>query len=245
MATYNQDDIIRYVENELSPEERQKMDADLRQDAGLAAGISLYRELRATLAQRLPGDAGRDALLQTLGAMDKRYFKDEKRRKIIPMRRWVAGIAAAASVIIATVLLWPSGNGDYLQRLGHTQMIGTGERGSDADSLLQQAAGYFNKEDFAGALPLLNRAYAADSSSQLALFYRGVAQWHTGAIDAARKDLQQVYTAGSVLQYEAALYMALTFAGQHNQAAAKEWLQKIPDDAPVADKARELRKKLE
>jgi tetratricopeptide (TPR) repeat protein len=154
-------------------------------------------------------------------------------------------MAAAASVILAVVLLWPSTKGDYLERLGRTEMISTTERGGNADSLFQQAAVYFNQQQFDKALPLLDKAVKEDSSSQLALFYRGVAAWHTGAMEAARKDLEQVYKGGSLLQYEAAFYLALGYAGQKDKASAKEWLARIPEGTSVAEKARELARKLE
>ncbi|MES1249196.1 MAG: hypothetical protein ABUL46_00855, partial [Chitinophaga rupis] len=69
--------------------------------------------------------------------------------------------------------------------------------------------------------------------------------WHTGAVAAAQKDLEQVYKGGSLLQYEAAFYMALSYAGEKNTTAAKEWLHKIPDGTPVSEKAKELMEKME
>src|SRR5258708_16772454 len=108
-------------------------------------------------------------------------------------------------------------------------MVSTTERGGNADSLLQQAAVFFNRQEFAKALPLLDRAVKADSSSQLALFYRGVAGWHTGAIEEARKDLGQVYNGESLLRYEAAFYIALSYAIQKNNAAAKKYLNKFTE----------------
>ncbi len=163
--------------------------------------------------------------------------------KRISMTRWVGGMAAAASVILAVVLLWPSR--DYLERLGRTEMISTTERGGNADSLLQQAAVYFNQQQFDKALPLLDRAVKEDSSSQLALFYRGVAKWHIGAVENSRRDLERVYGGGSLLQYEAAFYIALGYAGEKNTAAAKEWLGKIPVGTAVSERAKELGKKLQ
>lgn len=256
MATYDKEMIIRYVEEELSAEERRQFEADLQQDPSLAGEVALYKEVRSVLQERLKSDEGRDALRATLQGMNKKHFGTDagamadiaggrREAKRISMSRWLTGMAAAASVILAVVLLWPSGKGNYLDSLGRTEMISTTERGGNADSLLQQAAVYFNQQQFDKALPLLDKAVKEDSSSQLALFYRGVAAWHTGAVDAARKDLKQVYKGGSLLQYEAAFYMALSYAGQKNKPAAKEWLSKIPEGTPVSEKARELDKKLE
>jgi tetratricopeptide (TPR) repeat protein len=246
MATYDKEMIIRYVEGELSAEERQQFEADLRKDPSLSDEIALYKEVRSVLQDRLKPDEGSDALRTTLQGMNKKYFgvAPATGAKRISMTRWLAGMAAAASVILAVVLLWPSGKGNYLDSLGRTEMISTTERGGNADSLLQQAAVFFNQQQFDKALPLLDKAVKEDSSSQLALFYRGVAAWHTGAADAARKDLEQVYKGGSLLQYEAAFYMALGYAGQENKPAAKEWLSKIPEGTPVSEKAKELAGKL-
>jgi tetratricopeptide (TPR) repeat protein len=244
MTPYDKEFIIRYVDDELSAEERRQFEADLQMDPSLAAEVALYKEVKATLQQRLPQDAGSEALRNTLRELNKDYFGVPARARQVPMIRWLAGMAAAASVIIATILLWPSGKEDYLDRLGRTEMISTTERGGNADSLLQQASVFFNQQEFSKALPLLDKAVKEDSTSQLALFYRGVSEWHTGDVDAARKDLGRVYDGGSLLQYEAAFYIALSYAGQKNNPAAKEWLKKIPEGSPVTEKAKELSSRL-
>ena len=56
MATYDKETIIRYVDDELPPEERQEFEAALQTDASLAAETTLYRELRDTLSDRLPAE---------------------------------------------------------------------------------------------------------------------------------------------------------------------------------------------
>ncbi|GGB12901.1 tetratricopeptide repeat protein [Puia dinghuensis] len=240
MPTYDKEYIIRYVDDEMDDGERQQFEADLQNDPALGAEVALYRELKATLRQRLAPDAGTTALQDTLSAFNKEYFKKDTGAKRILLTRWVAGMAAAASVIIATVLLWPSDNKDLYQRLANTQMVGVTERGGNTDTLMQEAAVYFNRQEFAKALPLLDQAVKADTTNQLALFYRGVAGWHTGAVTAARNDLEKVYVGHSLLRYEAAFYLALSYAAEKNTAAALEWLHKIPAGTPVSDRAKEL-----
>ncbi|MDO6432395.1 tetratricopeptide repeat protein [Flavitalea sp. BT771] len=269
MAIYTNEDIIRYVEGELSSEEKQKMEDDLRADVSLAAGVELYRQLKETLEQRLPADEGATAMQQTLRDMRGKYFggaagggasgggadvtspsgeEPGAGGKVVKMkvradvfRKYVVGLAAAAAILFAVVMLWPS---DYLNTYGKTQMVGSAERGEGNDSLMEQASAYFNAGDFEKALPLLDQAFRKDSTNQTALFYRGVALLHTGGVDAARSDLLKVYAGGSLFQYEAAFYLALSYAQQKNNAVAKEWLDKIPAGAPGADKAAGLRRKL-
>ena len=243
MAAYDKELIIRYADNELSEEERRQFEANLLTDASLAAELSLYLEVRRTLEQRLPPDAGADALRSTLSDFNKEYFASPVRR--LSRVRWIAYSAAAACiVVIAGIYLVSSGSGDFVDRLGRTEMVSTESRGANADSLFQQAAVFFNQQQFDKALPLLDKAVAADSSSQLALFYRGIAEWHTGSVALARKDLINVYNGESLLRYEAAFYISLTYAGEKNRAAAMEWLDKIPAGTPVSSRANELRDKL-
>jgi len=244
MATYDAAFIVRYAEDELTEEEKQQFEAHLRTDPALAARLSLYHELKETLRQRLTPDATGEALRSTLSGLNANYFAAPGTpAKRIRMVRWVSGIAAAACILAVTLLLTLPSHNNFDQ-LGHTEMLPTTERGSNADSLLQQAAAFFNRQEFARALPLLDKAVKTDSSSQLALFYRGIAAWHTGATAAARTDLQQVYNGESLLRYEAAFYMALTYASEKNNSAAAGWLKKIPAGTPVSDKAKQLENKL-
>jgi len=266
MSTYTNEDIIRYVEDEMSLEEKQKMEEDLRSDATLAESVTLYRQLKGTLEERLPADEGAVSLRRTLGDMRGRYFSgggsgttgggtdtgypsggnDKGNAKVVKMKarfpRYIAGVAAAAAILIAVVMLWPS---DYLNSYGKTQMAGVTERGEGNDTLMEKASEYFNADAFDKALPLLDQAYRTDTTNQTALFYRGVARLHTGTVDAARGDLQRVFEGGSLFRYEAAFYMALSYAQKGDKTSALSWLDKIPAGAPGADKAAELRKKLE
>jgi tetratricopeptide (TPR) repeat protein len=244
MATYTNEDIVRYVDDELSSEEKQKMEEELRTDASLAAGVELYRQLKTTLAQRLPADEGAAALRQTITGMREKYFTagQQAPARVVSFRKYVVGLAAAAAILFAVVMFWPS---DYLNTYGKTRMVGTTERGEGYDSLMEQASVYFNDNKFDRALPLLDQAFHMDSSNQTALFYRGVSLLHTHGTDQGRQDLQKVYAGGSLFQYEAAFYIALSYAQQGDKAAAKAWLDKIPARAPGADKADGLRRKLE
>ena len=241
MATYDNAYIIRYIEGDLSPEERAAFEAALQTDASLAANLALYREVEMVLRQRLPADEHATALRRRMEELNKAHFAPGPKR--IPMIRYITGFAAAAAIIVFAVVLWPQR--DYMERFGGTQMVSSSERGDGADSLLQQASVFFNKGEFEQALPLLEKSVAADSSNTMALFYRGVTQLHMHAVDAGRQDLQRVYNSESIFRYEAAFYTALSYAQQKNAAAAKEWLDKIPSGTPVSEKAGELRKKLE
>ena len=240
MPTYDKEFIIRYVDGELDAAERRDFEAQLEQDPSLAGEVVLYRELKATLSERLGPDETGIALRERLSALNKQYFETNTGLRRIPMVRWATGMAAAVLLVVATVLLWPSDNKTLYQRLGDTQMVGLTERGDQTDTLMQEAAGYFNRKEFAKSLPLLDRAVQADSTNQLALLYRGIAGLHTGSIGASRGDLVKVYNTGSLVRYDAAFYLALSYAQEKDYDTARDWLKKIPADAPVSARAKEL-----
>ncbi|WP_160713277.1 anti-sigma factor family protein [Chitinophaga solisilvae] len=241
MAAYNNDDIIRYTEGEMLPEERSRFAAAMAADPSLAAAVEEYKLLKITLEQRLPPDAAADALRRQLTQQRAIHFK--KNNRLSAVRKYLTGIAAAAVVLLAIVLTRQHRGKDLLALYGQVEMQVSAERGSNQDSLLQAAALYFNEHDYTKTLPLLHQYIAADSSNQAAWFYRGVASLRNG--DAAGlPDLEKVSNGGSVFRYDAAFQIALWYAIQQQPAKAKEWLQKIPADAAIAGKASALRKEL-
>jgi hypothetical protein len=244
MAADSNDMVIRYAEDELDAEQRRLFETRLKTDPALQAELNLYLELRTTLQQRLAPDETGQVLQQRLSTLNKEYFHPQAAVKKLPVIRWAAGIAAAAVLIMAGIfLLRPSDNHSLLDRLGRTEMVTT-ERGDNTDTLLQAASALFNRGDFTHALPLLDSTIKKDSASLLPRFYRGVAAWHTGATAIARADWLQVYNSPSLLRYEAAFYLALSFSAQKNTVAARQWLDSIPEGTPVSYKANELRTSL-
>ena len=240
MPTYDKEYIVRYVDDELDADQRQQFEARLQVGPALAAEVALLRELKAALTERLAPDEGAAALHTRLSALNAEYFKKEAPVRRIPITRWATGIAAAAVLVVATLLLWPSDNKDVYRRLEDTRMVGITERGGATDTIMQAAAGYFNRKEFAKALPLLDQAVKADSANELALFYRGVAEWHTGAVAPARNDWEKLAKGESLLRYDAAFYLALSYAEEKNIPAARQWLQQIPAGTPVSARAKEL-----
>src|SRR5882762_6200458 len=142
MATYTTEFIARYLDNELSPQERQQFEADLQKDASLAAEVAMYKEAIASLQQRLPQDDTKAALRNNLQQLNKQHFTSTAKpaAKVVLFRKYFTGMAAAAAVILAVVLLWPAGKGGYMDEFGGATMNSSVERGGEADTLSQQAA---------------------------------------------------------------------------------------------------------
>jgi hypothetical protein len=243
MAAYNNEDIIRYESGDMLPEERLQFDAALQDDPALLAALAQYREVTATLAARLPPDQQREALKATLQQQREGHFSHKG--KVVPIKKYLAAIGAAAAILAGVFLFrFYSHDTNYMQTYGNIEMQVAAERGNNADSLLQSAALYFNEKAYTKVIPLLDTYLKTDSSSQMALYYRGVAATHTGEVQTGLADLKKVYEGESVFKYDAAFYIALYYAQQQNKKEALQWLKIIPADAAAAAKAAALEKEL-
>lgn len=244
MAAYNNDDVIRFVEDDMLPEEKRRFAAAMAEDAELFAAVGEYRLLKETLEKRLPPDPAAVKLREQLQQQRSTYFGGQKPKKIFSIKTYLWGISAAAAIIIAVVLLRHTGETDYVATYGNIEMQVSAERGSNQDSLLQSAALYFNEHAYTKVVPLLDKYLASDTASQTARFYRGIALLRTNDNAKGLADLQQVYEGESVFKYDAAFYTALYHVQQHQHKMALEWLEKIPADAAIAAKAAALKKDL-
>lgn len=243
MAAYNNEDIIRYEDGDMLPEERLQFEAALQEDAALAAALAQYQEVTATLSDRLQRDTGREALKATLQQQRQTHFS--RKGKVISIRKYLTAVGAAAAILAGVLLFrFYSHDTSYMETYGNIEMQVAAERGNNADSLLQSAALYFNEKAYTKVIPLLDTYLKTDSNSQMALYYRGVAATHTGETAGGLADLKKVYGGESVFKYDAAFYIALYYAQQQNKKEALSWLKLIPADAAAAAKAAALEKDL-
>ncbi|WP_211999838.1 hypothetical protein [Chitinophaga sp. HK235] len=242
MGAYSNEDVIRFVEDDMLPEERRRFVAAMAEDSELSAAVSTYQLLKETLSQRLPEDVHAAELRRELKRRRQEFFGPSG--KVIAIRRLVAAAAGAAAIVMVILLLRHTGKTDYMGTYGHIDMQVSVERGSNQDSLLQSAALFFNEQAYDKAVPILDQYLRADSSSATALFYRGIARLRSGAIPDGLNDLDQVFRGASLFKYDAAFYTALYYAQQQDKKDALAWLRKIPADAAIAGKAAALEKEL-
>jgi tetratricopeptide (TPR) repeat protein len=290
---YSEEQVVRYVDDEMDGEERQALETAMAADADLVRRIALYREMKAELSERLGDDEKREALGRTLADMRERYFGaassdgdgvgarvvgrdrggDEiagvdrvdvdrvdvdradvdrvdvdraagEKGRVVPMRRWITGVAAAAVAVFAMVMLWPAKEDVWTSQLFSKPVIENVERGSGGDTLMQAASALYNKHDYAGAIRLFDTIVAGDGNNWEAAFYRGVAKLQMDSVEAARPDLERVFASESLFKWEAAYYLGVSYGVKKDEAHAREWLEKIPEGAPYRKEAQALLKKM-
>lgn len=249
MNEFDHDMISRYLDDVMSPAERKVFEDQMQMDPLLQQEVELTREINETLRMKLHPDDNETALRRTISEISPEYFskdgEDEKpKSKVVPLRltMWLA-VAAAVIVILFITVLSP-GKQDLYQQYAYIEMPGVAERGNPADSLLQLANKKFNEQNFSESVPLFESILRMDTQNSFVRYYYAIALLESNEVERSRNELLQLYNGISILRYDAAFYIALSYLKEKNKSSCREWLKKIPMDAGISAKARELEGKL-
>lgn len=242
MSTFN--DIARYAEGDMAADERSAFEAALASDETLQRQLNLYREVHGSLQQHFSADEQRNQLQGSLHSLRGEFFNAAAQPgKLVSMKRRLLGAVAVAAVFIAVVFVWQFMQPDLFEKYSETTMVAPAERGEGTDPL-QLAVTAFNTKDYTAASYHLAQARLNDTTNSFVNFYYGISLLQINNIARARELFSQLYAGQSAFKFDAAFYQALSFLKEDNKALCREWLLKIPADAPNYNKAQALLKKL-
>lgn len=254
---YTYEDIARYADGLMEGEELQAFEAALAADPALQQQLALYREVDASLQQQFGRDEQREQLQGTLQQMRQEFFgastvaeqppvqqPAQRTAKVVPFKRYLGVAVAVAAVLVIGLFVWNPFAPDLYTKYAATQMVAQVERGSHVDSVLQNATLAFNNKEFTEAAVLLAEVLQTQPDNSYALFYFGVALMQSNQVPRSRAVFEQLVKGESAFKYEATFYEALSYLKEGDKDAAKDWLEKIPADAPNYTKAQELMRKL-
>ena len=246
MKTYSYNEIARYAEDDMTAEERQEFEQALSTDTALQEQLALYREVHDSMYHHFNPGEDQYQLQQTLQDMRDEFFnKAARRTKVVPIGRKLQYAISVAAILLITIIIWkPWQKEDLYGKYAQLEMTNPAERGNNTDSLLQEAAIAFNKEDFATAEKNLEQVRSIKPDDSFTNFYYGASLLRNGKTAQARVVLSAVANGESAFKYHATFYQALTYLKEGNKDACREWLQKIPADASFYKKAQELLNKL-
>jgi tetratricopeptide (TPR) repeat protein len=243
MSTFNE--IARYAEGDMSADERSAFEAALSTNESLRQQLALYREVHGSLQQHFSADPQRSQLQGTMQSLRSEFFPVAAQpARVISIKRYLRSAVAVAAILIAVMIIWQPWKPDLFKEFSETSMVAPAERGDGADKLLQQAVEAFNKKEYDNAANLLKLVNQQDTANSQVSFYYGVALLNTGKLIEAREIFSQLFAGQSALKFDAAFYQALGYLKEDNKAACKEWLQKIPSDASIYNKAQRLLQEL-
>lgn len=234
----------------MSPEERAAFEAVLATDPALQEQLSLYREVDTGLQQEWAPDEKRAQLKGTLQHLRPEYFGQPAAKapapvpaKVVQFRRYL-GLVTIAAMLLIFLLIWNPFAPNLYKKYAAAEMISQVERGSHLDSVMHKATIAFNNKEYTEAAVLLAEVVQKQPDNNYALFYFGISLMETNQIPRARAAFEMLFKGQSAFKYDAAFYEALSFLKEEDEDTAKDWLEKIPADAPNYKKAQELMEEL-
>jgi len=208
--------------------------------------------LREAMAEYPSRAAKRKTLKDTLGAVEKDFFQENKAEATpagpsmkakINWKRWAAAVAAGMVLLLGAVWFFnQSGLPEYRQYAQHAPLSLT-VRG-EANQAISNAEKAFADKDYAGALAALEQVIAADPANVTAQLYLGICLLETDRTGEARAALSPIALGQSALRSEANWYIALSYLKEKNYNACKSNLQFIEPGADHYEEAQEMIKKL-
>ncbi|WP_028788886.1 hypothetical protein [Terrimonas ferruginea] len=228
------DQIQDYLDGQLSADGQAAFEQELRGNAELQKQTAIRREMQDVIAKRLKAEQAVPALRSTLKAVAAAQNKPTTR--VIPFRRIVIGLAAAAALIFAVVMSGVfSNNGMELPA-----MEATISRGVNSDSLFNAASKAYNDKDYAASALLLEQVVTADTQSAAARYYLGLSYVGNKAWGPAVTHLARISSGTSVYAGDAAYFAALSYENLNEKTAAREQALKVPQVSPYYKKAQKL-----
>ena len=232
--------IEAYCNNQLSPEEIQEFEVELKSNKDLQKEV---REMLITLGAFK--DIKAKKLRERLTSIEKR-----KVRQLNPVITWIRYAAAIVLIAVAGYFVFDQINETSPQNIylsymePYPNVIDPGTRG-DVGTQSIEALKLYDQGDYEGALSSFDEYLNLNPEDIETRFYYGVTALMNNEFEIADKELQTVANSNSRLANQATWYLALTRINTDKIDLAKENLNTlIEGQSSYAQRAEEIMKKL-
>jgi tetratricopeptide (TPR) repeat protein len=241
--------IEKYFSGELNSTELQAFEIRLQTDTNFAETFKLY----SAIEKEMTTDDDEKELNENLSALTQKHFTKETPAKIIPlspMRKkwWLYGSVAAASLALLFLFKpWQDKvltNAEVYMQNAIPEELPSIVRGSNEDTLLIKATGFFNKKDYTTTIPLLEiitQQKPGEAQLQLSL---GICYLQAGQYDAAINKFDSLANGQTTFKYDALLWKALVFLKKGKKKECISILKQVPPEAGNYKKAVKMIKDL-
>jgi tetratricopeptide (TPR) repeat protein len=237
-----QNDIIlldRYFDDQLSPQERQTVEARVLTEPELGADFALRQQQMLWLQQ----EPRRQAMLAQTADLGAQYFGEEEAVAPAPIRvTWTRRLlAAAAAVALLAVAVWVFRGAEKPTYAGYVQHapLQLIQRGA-AENTAVAAENAFNAGRYAEALPLLQNLRNAQPDNQVLQLYEGICYLEMNRNAEAMVVFQAIANGNSALKGEGVWYLALSHWKNGDITTCKQVLQQIQVGSDRYNQAQQL-----
>ena len=236
--TYTYSDIDAYLNGELTAEEQQQFEQELRSNTQLQEQVNAYRLLNSTVGKHQQAEQTLPQLKQILDPLTHQYFKKEK-AKVFTMKRTMYMLAAAASIVLILLVALPGTSPDDYS---FDDMPGAIVRGTETDKA--KAAQLFNNKQYteaAKAFQQLKTTSAADASVD---FYLGISLLKTEQYAEALPLFETLANGTSVYAEDANFFAALSAYHLKQNDKARQYAEKVKEGSRYWKNTKAILKKL-
>lgn len=240
--------IERYLNNELSAEERNAFELQMQQDSLFAERVKVYTHIYNEIE-----DTGNELpLRQTLETNNKKYFQQSKQEQSatpVIKRQRVVLITMLAAAVILFFILRPLFTGtqttkEIFEEYNNFQKISFAQRSQENNDTLLLIENLYNNKNFDSALQKIISWNSIHDDTEIKMV-EGRTLLFLNKYPEAIEIFEQVNKGTSSLKNEALFYAGLSYLGKGNADSCIIKLKAIPADAGVYLKAVEVINKIE
>ena len=234
----NFEKIEAYLEGWLIDAERAAFEAELKEDLQLKQDYEDWLQTDAALKRQF-SDNNEESIKQILTPLTQQYFgKEKKETKVIPFKKYLLAITAAAAVLIIYFSI-PAGINNYqLPQMSQAVVRGT-------EDLNSKGAQLFNEGKYSEALPLLEQQIIANKEDVAAKFFYALSLVQTKQFETALPILENLANGLSAYKDDANFFAALSAYKLNKKETAVKYARQVSKENNNYKKAQRILKKME
>jgi hypothetical protein len=225
----------KYLENELSAEEKINFEKQLSEDTEFASTFETFKDLNLHLENKFGNETELNAFKKNLKSISKENFKTKK-SKVVAFKPWQYFIAASVA-ILAGLFFFQNINPSF-EDYDNPEMATFIERG-DVNENLKLAQDAFNSKQYKTSIPYFEGVLKVNKSPEIQYFY-AVSLLEDNQFQKAETNFTELKSGTSIYKNKATWYLALSKLKQKEYKSCKEILLTIPDDFEDYDQVQEL-----
>lgn len=231
----------KYLQNELSLEERSVFEKQLSEDKELSAAFGFFKESNLQMEHKFRFEEERESFKENLESISKKHFNNQK-SKVISFKPWQFAVAASVALLFGMFFFMQNSNPNF-EDFNHYENAYFTERGV-VDVKLKQAQEAFNSKDYIAAVSSFEVVLKEKDTPEIQYFY-GISLLETNKIDKAEAVFFKLKSGTSIYKNKATWSLALLKLKQKDYKSCKEILLTIPSDYEEIDAVQKLLKELD
>ncbi|GAA4273873.1 hypothetical protein U6A24_01970 [Aquimarina gracilis] len=251
----------KFCSNELSINEKARLDKLISEDKTIEKELQLYKELHIHLDASFNLEKEQETLKANLKRIGDDHFakipkekvvkektdkknsgQTTKKPKVIKLPTWSYAVAASIAIIFG-VYFFTQSNPTY-NDFAAIPELSISERGVDEENV-KNAENAFNKQNYAIAEKYLSLLVSKDPENAEYQFYYAISLLEQDKYSGASEVLEKLSQGNSVYRYKAIWFEALNQLKQKKYDQSAKLLKTLPKEAEDYNKAQELLKKLD